>query len=72
MFNLVVSTGRRREGLCIEELKRVGDIIGMTIVNTWFTGFDGLITAYVDGNPIEFTNKLKELVLEQRYILELL
>ena len=68
MFNLIISTGRRKEGLCVEELKYVGDLINMKVVKTWFTGFDGLVTAYVDGDPIEFTNKLKELVIEQRYI----
>ncbi len=68
MYNLVVSTGRRREGLCMDELRRVGDYLGVKVVNTWFTGFDGLVVAQVDVNPIEFTNKLKELVLSRRYI----
>ncbi len=68
MFNLVVSTGRRKEGLCVEELKYVGDLVGMPIVNTWFTGFDGLVTAKVDGDPIEFCHRLRDLVTRQEYV----
>ncbi len=68
MFNLVVSTGRRKEGLCVEELRYVADLVGYTIENTWYTGFDGLVTAKVNGDPIEFCRKVKELVLSQQYI----
>ncbi len=68
MFNLVVSTGRRKEGLCVEELRYVADLVGYAIENTWYTGFDGLVTAKVNGDPIEFCRKVKELVLSQQYI----
>lgn len=67
-FNLVVSTGRRLEGRCADELKYVGDLVGMMIAQTSFTGFDGLITGYVDGDPVEFTRRLKELVSSGRYV----
>jgi tRNA acetyltransferase TAN1 len=67
-FNLVVSTGRRLEGRCADELKYIGELIGMKIAQTSFTGFDGLITGYVDGDPVEFTRRLKELVSSGRYI----
>ena len=68
MFNLVISTGRRKEGLCVEELRYVADLLGYRVENTWYTGFDGLVTAKVEGDPIEFCRKLKELVLNQQYI----
>jgi tRNA acetyltransferase TAN1 len=67
-FNLVISTGRRLEGRCADELRYIGDLIGMRIAQTSFTGFDGLITGYVDGDPVEFTRKLKDLVTTGRYI----
>ncbi|GAB6945907.1 THUMP domain-containing protein [Vulcanisaeta sp. JCM 16161] len=67
-FNLVVSTGRRLEGRCADELRYIGDLVGMRIAQTSFTGFDGLITGYVDGDPVEFTRKLKELVSSGRYV----
>ncbi len=68
MFNLVISTGRRREGLCIQELRYVCDLLGIELVDTWFTGFDGLVTAKVNYDPVEFCKKLKELVTSQQYI----
>jgi len=67
-FNLVVSTGRRLEGRCADELKYMGELVGMRIVQVSFTGFDGLLTGYVDGDPVEFTRRLKELVGSGRYI----
>lgn len=67
-FNLVVSTGRRLEGRCADELKYIGDLVGMRIAQTSFTGFDGLITGYVDGDPVEFTRRLRELVSSGRYV----
>ncbi|BDR92642.1 THUMP domain-containing protein [Vulcanisaeta souniana] len=67
-FNLVVSTGRRLEGRCADELKYIGDLVGMRIAQTSFTGFDGLITGYVDGDPVEFTRRLKDLVTGGHYV----
>jgi len=67
-FNLVISTGRRLEGRCADELKYIGELVGMRIAQTSFTGFDGLITGYVDGDPIEFVRRLKELVSSGHYI----
>ncbi|MGC9152615.1 MAG: THUMP domain-containing protein [Vulcanisaeta sp.] len=67
-FNLVISTGRRLEGRCADELKYIGELVGMRIAQTSFTGFDGLITGYVDGDPIEFVRRLKELVSGGHYI----
>ncbi|MCG2863749.1 MAG: THUMP domain-containing protein [Vulcanisaeta sp.] len=67
-FNLVVSTGRRLEGRCADELKYMGELVGMRIVQVSFTGFDGLLTGYVDGDPVEFIRRLKELVGSGRYI----
>ncbi|NPA22739.1 MAG: RNA-binding protein [Crenarchaeota archaeon] len=68
MFNLVVSTGRRKEGVCIQELRYVCDILGVELSNTWFTGFDGLVTAKVEADPIDFCRKLKDLVTSQYYV----
>jgi len=67
-FNAIVATGRRREGQCSDELRYVGDLLGIRVLNTWFTGFDGLITARVDGDPVEFSNKLRDLVSTAYYI----
>ncbi len=68
MFNLVISTGRRREGLCIQELRYVCDLLGVELSDTWFTGFDGLITAKVEYDPVEFCKRLKDLVISQQYV----
>ncbi|WP_069807405.1 THUMP domain-containing protein [Vulcanisaeta thermophila] len=67
-FNLVVSTGRRLEGRCAEELRYVGELVGMRVAYTAFTGFDGLITGYVDGDPLEFVRRLRNLVVNNQYI----
>ncbi|MFB6469726.1 MAG: THUMP domain-containing protein [Vulcanisaeta sp. AZ3] len=67
-FNLVISTGRRLEGRAADEIRYIGDMIGMRIAQTSFTGFDGLITGYVDGDPVEFTRRVKELVVSGRYV----
>ncbi|CCC81307.1 THUMP domain-containing protein [Thermoproteus tenax] len=67
-FNLVVATGWRQERMCMEELYKVGDILGKRVVEVWFTGFDGLITGRVDGDPIEFVRGLAELVTSGYYV----
>ncbi len=67
-FNLVVSTGRRMEWRCAEELRYVGDMLGMRVLNVSFTGFDGLITAYIDGDPVEFCKKTREVVMSGYYV----
>lgn len=67
-FNLVVSTGRRLEGRCADELRYIGDLVGIRVAQTSFTGFDGLITGYVDGDPVDFVKRLKELVGSGRYV----
>ncbi len=68
MFNLVISTGRRKEGICVEELRYIADLLGYRVENTWYTGFDGLVTAKIDGDPVEFCRKVRELVMSQQYI----
>ncbi|MEM0483916.1 MAG: THUMP domain-containing protein [Pyrobaculum sp.] len=67
-WNLVVATGWRQERLCMEELYRIGDIIGRRVEEVWFTGFDGLLTAKVDGDPVEFVKLLKDVVSSNYYI----
>lgn len=67
-WNLVVSTGWRRERLCMEELYRIGEIVGRRVEEVWFTGFDGLLTAKVDGDPVEFVKLLKDVVSSNYYI----
>lgn len=68
MYNLVVATGWRQERLCIEELYRIGDTLGRRVEDVWFTGFDGLLTAKVEGDPVEFVKLLKEAVASSYYI----
>ncbi|ACB40702.1 THUMP domain-containing protein [Pyrobaculum neutrophilum] len=67
-WNLVVATGWRQERLCMEELYRVGDIVGRRVEEIWFTGFDGLLTAKVEGDPVEFVKLLIEVVRSGYYI----
>jgi len=66
-FNLVISTGRGVEGKCIAELKRVGELLSVD-VRTFFTGFDGLLTGRVSMDPVEFSNKLREMVANGVFI----
>ncbi|RFA92946.1 THUMP domain-containing protein [Pyrobaculum aerophilum] len=67
-WNLVVATGWRQERLCMEELYRIGDIVGRRVEEVWFTGFDGLLTAKVEGDPVEFVKLLKDVVSSNYYI----
>ncbi len=67
-WNLVVATGWRQERLCIEELYKIGDEVGLRVGEVWFTGFDGLLTARVEGNPVEFVKLLKDIVQNNYYI----
>jgi tRNA acetyltransferase TAN1 len=67
-WNLVVATGWRLERLCMEELYRIGDIVGRKIEEVWFTGFDGLLTAKVEGDSVEFVKMLIEVVNSGYYI----
>ncbi len=67
-WNLVVATGWRQERLCMEELYRIGEIVGRRVEEVWFTGFDGLLTAKVDGDPVEFVKLLKDVVSSNYYI----
>lgn len=67
-WNLVVATGWRQERLCIEELYKIGDEIGRRVREVWFTGFDGLLTARVEGNPVEFIKMLIDMVNNKYYI----
>ncbi len=67
-FNLVVSTGWRKERACMEELRKLGEIVGMRIASIWFTGFDGLLTSRVDGNPVEFTRMVRDVVASRYYV----
>ncbi|WP_053240266.1 THUMP domain-containing protein [Pyrobaculum islandicum] len=67
-WNLVVATGWRQERLCLEELYRVGDIVGRRVEEVWFTGFDGLLTAKVEGDPVEFVKMLIDVVKSGYYI----
>lgn len=66
-FNLVVSTGRGVEGRCIAELKDVASMLS-TNIRTFFTGFDSLLLAKVSMDPVEFTGKLRELVVNGTYV----
>jgi len=67
-WNLVVATGWRLERLCMEELYRIGDIVGRKVEEVWFTGFDGLLTAKVEGDPVEFVKMLIDVVNSGYYI----
>lgn len=67
-FNLVVATGWRQERQCMEELYKVGDMLARRVKDVWFTGFDGLITAQVEGDPFEFTRGLADLVSSGYYV----
>lgn len=67
-FNLVVSTGWRKERACMEELRRLGDIIGVRVASIWFTGFDGLLTGRVEGDPVQFTRMVRDVVLSRYYV----
>jgi tRNA acetyltransferase TAN1 len=67
-WNLVVATGWRNERLCMEELYRIGDIVGRRVEGAWFTGFDGLLTARVEGDPVEFVKMLTDIIVSNYYI----
>lgn len=67
-WNLVAATGWRQERLCLEELYRVGDVVGRRVEEVWFTGFDGLLTAKVEGDPVEFVKLLISVVESGYYI----
>lgn len=67
-FNLVVATGWRQERMCMEELYKIGDILAKRVKGVWFTGFDGLLTAEVEGDPVEFTKSLADLVTSGYYV----
>ncbi|MEZ0248707.1 MAG: THUMP domain-containing protein [Thermoproteus sp.] len=67
-FNLVVATGWRQERMCMEELYKIGDILARRVKEVWFTGFDGLLTAEVEGDPVEFTKALADLVSSGYYV----
>ncbi|MGC8597702.1 MAG: THUMP domain-containing protein [Thermocladium sp.] len=67
MFNLVVSTGRRTEGYCMNELKKIGDLLGID-VKVQFTGFDGLLTALVSGDPFNYVRGIKSLINNNKYL----
>ena len=67
-YNLVVATGWRQERRCIEELYRAGDLLGIRVRHVWFTGFDGLLTAEVDGDPVEFARGLTSMVESGYYV----
>ncbi|MDT7869902.1 MAG: THUMP domain-containing protein [Thermoproteus sp.] len=67
-FNLVVATGWRQERMCMEELYKIGDILARRVMEVWFTGFDGLLTAEVEGDPAEFTRALADLVSSGYYV----
>ncbi|MFN3803871.1 MAG: THUMP domain-containing protein [Pyrobaculum sp.] len=67
-WNLVVATGWRQERLCIEELYRIGDMLARRVEEVWFTGFDGLLTARVGGDPVEFVKLLSDMVQNSYYI----
>ncbi|MEM1598667.1 MAG: THUMP domain-containing protein [Pyrobaculum sp.] len=67
-WNLVVATGWRQERLCMEELYRIGDVVGRRVEEVWFTGFDGLLTARVEGDPVEFVKLLRDVVSTGYYI----
>ncbi|MEM0369170.1 MAG: THUMP domain-containing protein [Pyrobaculum sp.] len=67
-WNLVVATGWRLERLCLEELYRIGDVIGRRVEEVWFTGFDGLLTAKVEGDSVEFVRLLIDVVNSGYYI----
>lgn len=66
-FNLVISTGRGVEGKCIAELRRISELLSINI-NTFFTGFDGLLTGRVSMDPVEFTHRLKDLVVNGTFV----
>ncbi|MFB6489737.1 MAG: THUMP domain-containing protein [Thermoproteus sp. AZ2] len=67
-FNLVVATGWRQERQCMEELYKIGDMLGRRVKEVWFTGFDGLLTAQVDGDSIEFVRGLAEMTSSGYYV----
>lgn len=67
VFNLVVSTGRRAEGYCMNELKKIGDLLGVSI-KVQFTGFDGLLTALSSGDPFNYIRGIKSLIDNNRYL----
>ena len=67
MFNLVVSTGRRTEGYCMNELKKIGDLLGVS-VKVQFTGFDGLLTALSSSDPFNYIRGIKSLINNNKYL----
>ncbi|GGP20455.1 RNA-binding protein [Thermocladium modestius] len=67
MFNLVVSTGRRTEGYCMSELKKIGDLLGVS-VKVQFTGFDGLLTALSSIDPFNYVRGIKSLINSNKYL----
>jgi len=42
--------------------------VGRRVEEVWFTGFDGLLTAKVEGDPVEFVKMLIDLVNSGYYI----
>lgn len=67
VFNLVVSTGRRTEGYCMNELKKIGDLLGVS-VKVQFTGFDGLLTALSSIDPFNYIRGIKSLINSNKYL----
>ncbi len=68
VFNLVVSTGRRTEGYCMSELKKIGDLLGVS-VKVQFTGFDGLLTALSSIDPFNYVRGgIKSLINSNKYL----
>jgi len=52
----------------MEELYSIGDVVGRRVEEVWFTVFDGLLTAKVEGDPVEFVKMLIDLVNSGYYI----
>ena len=66
-FNLVVSVERNSEYKSARELRRIGNILKIGIKDVLPTGFDGIITAHVSGDPVKFVWSLKKLVNSGEY-----
>ncbi len=67
-FNLVVSVERNSEYLSARELRRIGNILKIGVKDVLPTGFDGVITAHVSGDPVKFVWSLKKLVNSGEYV----
>lgn len=67
-FNLVASTGWRKERRCIEEIYHVAALIDCKVEGAWFTGFDGLVTARTSCNPVDFVRGVRELTSSRQYV----